>query len=357
MPEARVIEGDRQFNGWLGIVDVGSLASPSAKLYNNGGTLYWSGTALSQVGHNHVASDIISGQFADARISQSSVVQHESAITHDNLNGFVLDEHRSLDDASTTTTNLWSADKISTELSGKSDTGHNHSASDITAGTFADARISQSSVTQHQGAIDHDSLANFVLDEHRALDDASTTTTNLWSADKISSELSGKVDTSRTLSTGDGLAGGGDLTQDRSLRIDINGLTSSTNVDAANDWLALYDASVGGHIKVHPNDLGIGGGGADSLDDLSDVSASSPGSNAHLRYNSGTNTWVPDSALHANNTYAAVGTGPSSSYKLWVTGSLRWDGSVSADTNRSLQTHVQVNINGTWYWIELYGSA
>lgn len=44
--------------------------------------------------------------------------------------------------------------------------GHTHSTSAITSGTFADARISQSSVTQHQGAIDHDSLSGFVGAEH-----------------------------------------------------------------------------------------------------------------------------------------------------------------------------------------------
>lgn len=48
-----------------------------------------------------------------------------------------------------------------------SPTTHTHAASDVTAGTFADARISQSSVTQHEAAIDHDALTNFAADEHR----------------------------------------------------------------------------------------------------------------------------------------------------------------------------------------------
>ena len=37
---------------------------------------------------------------------------------------------------------------------------------DIQSGTFADARISESSVTQHEAAIDHDALTNFVANEH-----------------------------------------------------------------------------------------------------------------------------------------------------------------------------------------------
>ncbi len=38
--------------------------------------------------------------------------------------------------------------------------------SKITSGTFADARIAQSNVTQHEAAIDHDALTNFVANEH-----------------------------------------------------------------------------------------------------------------------------------------------------------------------------------------------
>jgi hypothetical protein len=42
---------------------------------------------------------------------------------------------------------------LQSELDGKSDTGHTHAASDVTSGTLDDARISQSSVTQHQAAL------------------------------------------------------------------------------------------------------------------------------------------------------------------------------------------------------------
>jgi hypothetical protein len=42
---------------------------------------------------------------------------------------------------------------IQTQLNGKAATSHTHAASDITSGTFADARIAQSNVTQHQAAL------------------------------------------------------------------------------------------------------------------------------------------------------------------------------------------------------------
>ena len=41
-------------------------------------------------------------------------------------------KHRIINDAGTTTTELWSADKLTTELSGKSATGHSHVATDVT---------------------------------------------------------------------------------------------------------------------------------------------------------------------------------------------------------------------------------
>ena len=43
---------------------------------------------------------------------------------------------------------------------------HNHAASDVNSGTFADARIAESSVTQHEGAIDHGSVAGLSDDDH-----------------------------------------------------------------------------------------------------------------------------------------------------------------------------------------------
>jgi len=42
------------------------------------------------------------------------------------------DKHREIDDSSTGVTDLWSANKINTELSGKADVGHTHTESDIT---------------------------------------------------------------------------------------------------------------------------------------------------------------------------------------------------------------------------------
>ena len=43
---------------------------------------------------------------------------------------------------------------------------HTHDAADVTSGTFADARISESSVTQHNAALDHGTLSGNSDDDH-----------------------------------------------------------------------------------------------------------------------------------------------------------------------------------------------
>lgn len=50
-------------------------------------------------------------------------------------------------------------------------------------------------------SIDHDALTNFDLEEHRSLDDTSTTITNLWSANKIQTELDNKLELTLSLNT------------------------------------------------------------------------------------------------------------------------------------------------------------
>jgi hypothetical protein len=178
--------------------------------------------AKANTSHNHSAADLTSGTLADARVAETNVTQHEAAIDHDVLTNYSADQHRTINDAGSTTTDLWSASKINTELSGKANTSHshndlyytesevdtllnakantshNHSAADLTSGTLADARVAQSNVTQHVGALDHDSLLNYSLDEHRVINDAGTATTDLWSGSKINTELGSKADASHT---------------------------------------------------------------------------------------------------------------------------------------------------------------
>jgi hypothetical protein len=68
------------------------LRGTSAQFVDGTGTLVSTGIFASS-GHTHPASSITSGTFDNARISSGNVTQHEALINHDNLSGFVGNEH------------------------------------------------------------------------------------------------------------------------------------------------------------------------------------------------------------------------------------------------------------------------
>ncbi len=113
---------------------------------------------------------------------------------------------------------------IQTQLDNKSAVGHTHSTSDIISGTFADARIAVSNITQHEASINHDALTNFVANEH--------------------------IDhTSVSILAGIGLTGGGNITASRTIDIDIPSLTEDTS-PLGSDYLLSYDSSTTTHKKI-----------------------------------------------------------------------------------------------------------
>lgn len=119
-----------------------------------------------------------------------------------------------------------------------------------------------------ESEIDHDALLNFEIDEHRPLDDASTTTNSLWSSDKIQTELDGKVNaipnpvSDNKLLKSIGLDGinveqtnidvddSNNVTGINSLTIDgdltVNGTTTSVNTDTLDVEDANISVNVGG---------------------------------------------------------------------------------------------------------------
>lgn len=58
------------------------------------------------------------------------------------------------------------------------------------------------------------------------------------------------IATSRQVATATGLSGGGALTADRTIALDINSLTEDTTPDKAADFALTYDTSAAGHKKV-----------------------------------------------------------------------------------------------------------
>jgi hypothetical protein len=117
---------------------------------------------------------------------------------------------------------------------------------------------------------DHDSLTNFVANEH--IDHsavsisaggilsgggtiASNRTITLASSDVVHDSTTGFVanehidHSSVTLTAGDGLSGGGDLTSSRSFAVDLNELTTETTIADA-DFIAMVDATDSGSGKI-----------------------------------------------------------------------------------------------------------
>jgi hypothetical protein len=128
----------------------------------------------------------------------------EGSINHDALLNFLANEH--IDHS---TVNVIAG----TGLTGGGDITADRTLdladTAVTPGTYADNNSVVQITVDQQGRItaasnvdiDHDQLTNFDADEHRPLDDTSTTTTNLWSADKIQSELDDKLGETLSLNT------------------------------------------------------------------------------------------------------------------------------------------------------------
>ncbi len=103
-------------------------------------------------------------------------------------------------------------------------------AADIISGTFADQRVASSNVIQHEASINHDNLTGFVANEHI---DHSTV----------------------SIVAGEGLSGGGTITETRTVNLDINSLTEDSSPIGSTDYIVTYDASATSHKKVLINNL------------------------------------------------------------------------------------------------------
>jgi len=85
--------------------------------------------------------------------------------------------------------------------------------------------------------------------------------------------LDAKAANATVISSGTGLTGGGDLTANRTLSLDINSLTPEVVIDGVNDYIPFYDASTGTAKKVSVNDLPSSGGNALTSNPLSQFAA------------------------------------------------------------------------------------
>ena len=134
-----------------------------------------------------------------------TLTTNDSEIVHDNLSGFVANEH--IDHSGVTLT-------AGSGLTGGGDITTSRTFN-IGAGTGI--TVNADSIQTNDSAIVHDNLSGFVANEH--VDHSSV-----------------------TLTAGNGLSGGGDITASRTFALDLNELTAAT-VDVANDNIAIIDAN------------------------------------------------------------------------------------------------------------------
>jgi hypothetical protein len=92
---------------------------------------------------------------------------------------------------------------------------------------------------------------------------------------KLGVALSSRIPTTRTLTTTNGIKGGGDGSANRTIELDINGLTEDVSPDLANDFLLSHDSSANLPRKVRMNRINTGGGVTETSPGFAAVS--SPG--------------------------------------------------------------------------------
>lgn len=165
-----------------------------------------------------------------------------SGIDHDALTNYVANEH--VDHTSVTMTagsglsgggDISATRTFSLDINGQS-TLTLATGDELIVGDVDDSNnLKKTTVSGILGLADHDTLTNFVANEHI---DHSTV----------------------TITAGEGLTGGGTIAADRTIDVDVNGLSADASPDSAADYVLSYDASAGSHKKVLMDDLPSAGG-------------------------------------------------------------------------------------------------
>lgn len=193
-----------------------------------------------------LSNEVLSQVTAGGILQKSTLAHVNSALVHDNLSGFVADEHVAHsgvsvvaggDDGLLAANNdLTSNLGLAVDIGGTSSNATPPTTHEVLLQTTGSGALEKSTLAQVNAVLDHDSLSGFVADEHVAHSGVSV------------------------VAGGDDglLAANNDLTTNLGLAVDIDGTTAETTPDQAADKVMIHDSGVGLRSMLINNMLGAG---------------------------------------------------------------------------------------------------
>lgn len=249
--------------------DLETLADVTVTSISSGELLKWNGSAwinntiaeagLAAASHNHATSDITSGTFADARVAESNVTQHEAALAI--TESQISDLGSYIEASGVTFENLDANGDVGTGSDQVAVGNHTHATSGITSGTFADARIAESNVTQHEAALSITESQISDLGSYLTESSTSTLTNKTIDADNNTISNIGAAEIKADIITGQTTAGG--FASGDKFLIVSGGVLEEADYDdlpgatgGLNNIVEDTSPQLGGNLDLNGNEIG-----------------------------------------------------------------------------------------------------
>lgn len=216
--------------------DLSNYSNASSLFFDTAGTGLTSSSSTVNLDTSTLSADTAIGSsdtiaIHDGAMKKITFANFEGDINHDNLTGFVANEH--IDHTSVTLTagvGLSGGGDISSNRTFTVDLNELTTETSIASDDFiamvdnSDSGSGKITFANFEGDLNHDNLTGFVSNEH--------------------------IDhTSVTLTAGVGLSGGGDISANRTFTVDLNELTTETSI-ASDDFIAMVDNTDSGSGKI-----------------------------------------------------------------------------------------------------------
>lgn len=181
-----------------------------------------------------------------------------------------------------------------------------------------DAGNNEVDLTVNEANIDHNALTNYAVGEHRIINDAGTSATELWSASKISTELAGKEDSFTTLPISKGGTNSSTALNNDRVMISSAGAIVEAAAITANRALVSDASGIPVASAVTDTELGYVSGVTSAIQTQLD---------AKLEASDFTDREVPSGAINGvNTTYTLAATPEAGSEHVYLNGVLQEPG-------------------------------